>query len=143
MSGQLSPDSKVEDYRPLNIEEACVLIRDKFNLIVDKNDPLMLCVLLEQAFHADRENQFKTHMAKLSKVIETNASISVDAVNESLSLLKDEALKGSLENTLAAVTEKARGDESLYQSIKSFRRVSTVLTLLNWAAVIALFFIFK
>ncbi len=143
MSDQISLESKVKDYRPLNIEEACVLIRDKFNLIVDKDDPLMLCVLLEQAFHADRENQFKAHMAELSKIIETSASTSVDAVNESLHFLKDEALKGSMENTLAVVSEKARGDENMVQSIKSFRRVNTVLTLLNWAAVIALFFIIK
>ncbi len=129
--------------KPLSIEEAKERIRGKFNLIIDEDDPVMLCVLLEQAFHSERENQFKGQMIELTNMIEKSSNQCVDAVNESLSLLKDEALKGSLENTLAVISQKAKENDRVVQNIRSHGRAMWAATSLIWLAVIALFFILK
>ncbi len=129
--------------KPLSLEEAKELIRDNFNLITDEDDPVMLTVVLEQAFHTCRENHFAEHKEELSKMIEESSQQTVNAVNDSLSLLKDEALKGSLENTLIAVSQKAKENDRLEQKIRAHGRVMWVATSLIWLAVIALFFILK
>lgn len=125
----------------MTLEEARTKIRETLNLIIGENDPVMLFVVLEQAFLEIRENQFKTQMIELSKVIEESSRRHDDAVNESLRLLTDEALKGSLENTLAAVSEKAKNNDRLETRIRAHGRVIWLATGLIWLAVGTLFFI--
>lgn len=144
MTEQQNP-SKIPDPIPtaMTLQEAKDLIREKLNLIIGENDPVMFSVVLEQAFHSSREDQFKGHLAELSRIIGESSTRTVNAVDESLSLLKDDALKGSLENTLAAVSQKAKENDRVVQNIRAHGRAMWVATGLIWLAVVALFFILK
>ncbi|MBL4908094.1 MAG: hypothetical protein JKX94_11630, partial [Sneathiella sp.] len=114
-----SEKSSTSSTQTMGIGEAKKLIREKLNLIVDEHDPVMMFVLLEQAFHTNRENQFKAHLSELSKMVETSSALCMGAVNDNLTLLKDDALKSSLENTLAAVSQKAKENDRVVQKIRA------------------------
>ncbi len=127
----------------MSLEEARFLIREKFKLIVDETDPVMIGVVLHQGFVADYEEMLSRHEKRFVEAVSNVSKESAAQVNKSLEILKNEALKGSLENVLAGVAEKAKTTEQLHQKILSFKRVLIFLTTLVWAAVAALFFILK
>ncbi|WP_020592822.1 hypothetical protein [Kiloniella laminariae] len=137
------PNTKMDEPSVMSLATAKDKIRQTFKLIVDDNDPSMIAVVLHQGFMADLENLLNRHETRLVEIISQTTKESHDTINQSLKILKDEALKGSLENVLAGVQAKARDSESTEKLIKSHRKTMMVMTGLQWIAVATFFLILK
>lgn len=130
-------------FKPMSLEDAKDLIREQANLIIDTDDPIMLSVILHQGFMADYEKLLNKHQEAVSLFMKRNAANWAAEVNESLSVLQEESVRASLENTLAAVSQKAAQNDRLDQRIRAHGRLLWITTTLTWLAVIALFFTLK
>lgn len=128
---------------PLNIELAQKLLREKFKVIIDDHDPIMMFIEIHRAALKDYEIMLSRHDQKIADVVTKVSQESAFQVNQSLEILKDEALKSSLENVLAGVSEKAKLTEKLSQRMSSMMWAFGILTLLNLCGIAALFFILK
>ncbi|MEP3246734.1 MAG: hypothetical protein ABJN40_22975 [Sneathiella sp.] len=142
---ELAPEAVSDSapFAPLSLQEAKDLIRKQANLIIDEDDPIMLSVILHQGFMADYEKLLNKHKEAVAQFMKHNAASWATEVNESLSALQEESVRASLDNTLAAISQKATENDRLAQRIRSHGRALWLATGLTWLAVIALFFIFQ
>lgn len=125
----------------LSVEEARKLLAERHGTVVDEGDPVLMLVTLHQGFLADYERLLSRHSAALESVLGRTGDVVSGSVRESLSVLRDEALEGSLRAVLAKVAEESRSSEALFgrfkASVRGLVQVLTVLTVASWLAAAA------
>jgi len=131
-------DTAAEPPAAMSLKEVKALIAEHHGVALGADDPVLMLVTLHQGFLADHERLIARHEKALAATLAETGEAVAAAVREALSVLRDEALKGSLENTLAAVRQQAEGSEAAYQRFRAAARRLTValglLAALTWLA---------
>lgn len=120
-----------------SLRDLAARIAREHEVIVERDDPVLIVHTINQAFAEHLDATLKTHAAKLKRLQEATAEALVAVVEQNWAGFKEKTVQASLEHSFALVREAQTIHDDLNRANRRSVRALAVLSAINVVCVLA------